>query len=282
MLLKQMSAKINVYLYDEPRVKALDIALLQAYIQKNLPSFAVNVRPDIFTFAQDGLTEKEQGKALENIARKFAESKVKDISNPDNNFAPLKGEIDFEYRRLQNPTKSVFGILYDGFKFTKILQDLIREPERSLRHVHIVFTNQLVGTWDEDTQRYHIRTSVYSFPSVISTGGIVEGPAKPREYYLIKQQAKILGMTELASAEFQKSHKDEFVDYEDKRLTDVLKGYVMQAIAYQITGEAFCSDPDCRLYNAHWQSELIRAQLNGEYEYCPFHEKLIRDSRRTL
>jgi hypothetical protein len=38
------------------------------------------------------------------------------------------------------------------------------------------------------------------------------------------------------------------------------EGYALQALFYYFLGEAFCENPDCRLYNAHYQSELIRSQ----------------------
>jgi hypothetical protein len=53
----------------------------------------------------------------------------------------------------------------------------------------------------------------------------------------------------------------------------VLKGYVLQAVFYQATGEAFCDDPDCRLFNAHWQEEVLRAQRDVPYDLCPRHAR---------
>jgi hypothetical protein len=106
--------------------------------------------------------------------------------------------------------------------------------------------------------------SVYGFPSLISTTGVVEAPAKPREFYLKKR----LGIPlEVLKSEFI----GRFIDHGDPHLTDVMKGYVMQALFFHMTGDPFCDDPDCRLYNAHWQEELIRAQVDGRYEFCPNH-----------
>jgi hypothetical protein len=53
---------------------------------------------------------------------------------------------------------------------------------------------------------------------------------------------------------------------------------VMQAVIYALTGEAFCDDARCRLYDAHWQEEMLRAQLE-EPEFCERHRKMIRDLR---
>ena len=68
-----------------------------------------------------------------------------------------------------------------------------------------------------------------------------------------------------------------FVDHDDERLTEAIKGAVMQAIVYLATGEAFCDDPSCRLYNAHWQEELIVAQLGEGPEFCGRHAALFRE-----
>jgi len=113
-------------------------------------------------------------------------------------------------------------------------------------------------------------------PSLISTSGLVEAPAKPREYYLLKQQYEKLGkdLTELKA-----SFSRRFIDYGDKRLTEVAKGYVMQAVFYLLTGNPFCEDKGCRLYNAHWQEELIFAQLESEYEFCQRHTQLLEKGR---
>ena len=41
-------------------------------------------------------------------------------------------------------------------------------------------------------------------------------------------------------------------------------------------GDHYCQDMQCRLYNAHWQQEVISAQLEGQYEFCPFHQDILR------
>jgi hypothetical protein len=66
-----------------------------------------------------------------------------------------------------------------------------------------------------------------------------------------------------------------FIDYEDERLKEVAKGYAMQAIFYNLIGAPFCKDRGCRLYNAHWQEELIFAQLGAGYEFCESHTRLL-------
>lgn len=270
-----MKNQVKIYLYDEPRAKNLNATTLKTYVQENLPLHTVQARPDIFAFAQEGLDRERRAKIIEEIAEGLASVKVRNVAKAYHNFSPLKGEVNFERRRFLNQSSQVFGLLYDGFGLMDLFHGLIPKSERNLKHVHIIFTNQLIGTWDDNAGGYHVRASVYGFPSIISTSGLVEGPAKPREYYLIKQPAATLGMEEIALSEFKQKHKGEFIDYDDERLTEVLKGYVMQAVIYQLTGQAFCEDRNCRFYNAHWQSELIRAQLGGS-EFCSYHQEMLK------
>jgi hypothetical protein len=65
------------------------------------------------------------------------------------------------------------------------------------------------------------------------------------------------------------------LEHDDPRLTEVMKGYALQALFYYFLGEAFCENPDCRLYNAHYQSELIRSQLLSG-KLCERHEGMLR------
>jgi hypothetical protein len=48
----------------------------------------------------------------------------------------------------------------------------------------------------------------------------------------------------------------------------------MQAVFYALTGDPFCDDPCCRLFNAHWQREMLAAQLSRP-DFCRRHEKMI-------
>jgi len=205
---------------------------------------------------------------FDEIARKLAAIKVRQVNRNKSFVEPLGAEIEYERRKLLYSKVKSFGILYDGFELLALLSRLIPEAELSLDHCHIIFTNQLFGTWSEDDHRYHARVSVYGFPSLISTTGVVEAPAKPRDFYL-KQQ---LGVSLLTLKE---EFKGKFIAYNDLRLTEVMKGYVMQALFFHITGSPFCKNKNCRLFNAHWQEDLIQAQLTSKNDFCLQHEKIL-------
>ncbi|MBI4268167.1 MAG: hypothetical protein HY662_05215, partial [Chloroflexi bacterium] len=205
-------------------------------------------------------------------ARKIAAIRIQDVRHQiTGEDEPLYGEISFEEKRIRGETKAV-GVIYDGFRLQKVFSDLLAPAGLHLRSSHIFLTNRLFATWGEDDCRYHARTSLYGVPSVISTTGLIEAPARPREYYLLKQQYELLGKNPLGIKEQLKAN---FLDYDDERLTEVVKGYVMQAVFYNLTGNPFCPDKGCRLYNAHWQEELIFAQIESEFEFCPYHARIL-------
>ncbi len=253
----------KVLLYDEGTNQALNIGEIAEYLDKKLDRVEVEVRESPLHSLEDKISD---------YAGKFASIK---IQNPVERMSfgqePLYGEVEYEKRRILGKTKA-FGVLYDGLELQRLYWQLIPGEERHLEFVHIFFTNRLFATWEEHDRRYHARVSIYGIPSIISTTGAVEAPAKPREYYLLKQQYEMVKKDLL---ELKDRFRGRFIDYEDERLTEVIKGYAMQAVFFSLVGNPFCEDKGCRLYNAHWQEELIFAQLGGEYEFCPQHKSLV-------
>jgi len=49
----------------------------------------------------------------------------------------------------------------------------------------------------------------------------------------------------------------------------------MQTLFFHLTGNPFCKNKNCRLYNAHWQEDLIQAQLTSKNDFCLQHEKML-------
>jgi len=258
---------MKIFLYDGSKTEALDIKEIAHYLKEKLGEAKVEAKGDFIVEATKGMDDSCLGK----LACEIAGCKVRDITNRYSDFRPLAMEVEYEKRRLRNSENRNFGILYDGFKLQAIYQDLLKEEERNWHSFVIIFTDQLFGTWDEDDRRYHARVSVYGLPSLISTTGIVEAPAKPREFYLQKK----LGIDTIT---LNRRFREKFIDYDDPHLTEVMKGYCMQALFFFLLGEPFCEDNKCRLYNAHWQEEVISAQLT-QPEFCKRHQKLVDDIR---
>jgi len=257
----------ELYLYGEPSAASLDLPRIKAFLEALLP-LNIHLREGFFSF---------RGKdRVEEMALAWAMAKVR---NPmKQGFPPpLPGEVEFERSRLLS-THSAFGLVYDGFLVRELCQRLLPREESGLSHMHLIFTNQLLGTWEEG--RYHIRTGVFGFPTLLSTMGAVEGPARPREYYILKQQFAALGMGDVASVKLEQEFRERALVHDDPRLTQVMQGLALQALFYHLTGEAFCPEKTCPLYNAHWQEEMLQAQLKGEL--CPHHQEELRRLRSGL
>jgi hypothetical protein len=218
-------------------------------------------------------------KDRDSVSKKLVETKVFDISDPKKLYDPFPVEIEHEKERISDPHKKVAGMLYDGFRLQRLFRELLEKTESSFKHLHIIFTNRSIATWDSGDGRYHARTSVYGFPSIISIPGIVEAPAKPREFYIQRKALVASGMArEVVEEELKEKFRDRFIDYEDPRMTEILKGYVIQAFFYHIMFEPFCKDKNCRLFNAHWQEDMMHAQLE-ESEFCERHEGILERMR---
>ncbi len=262
---------MHVFLYDEGSAGELNMGEIAGYLGQRLGA-KVEVRgnPFVSSLPRDIIPE---------VAREIASAKIqhpeKKISGRQN---VLYAEVEYEKRRILGKTRA-FGVLYDGLHLLRPFGEIIGGGKSGRDFVHIVFTNRLFATWDDGNKKYHIRTGLYALPSLISTSGLVEAPAKPREYYLLRQQYEKLGQH---LAELNDRFRGRFLDYGDERLTEVAKGYAMQAVFYSLTGEPFCQDRGCRLYNAHWQEELIFAQLASGYEFCPVHTELLRKARHSV
>lgn len=268
----------EVHLYDEGTAPTLRAAEVAAYVTELAGCSEVRVRG---SFLLEHSTEEQWPE----IARRLAGLKVMDANSPWRERQPAHGEVEFERRRLAQGDRGPHGVVYEGFGLQVMMREMVaanRTPGAPGRagcatvtsdRVHIAFTNRLVATWSDDL-RYHLRTIILGIPAIISTSGLVEAPAKPREFYLAQQQLGPAGQSEYALALVKDRLRGRFLDHDDPRLTEVVKGYVMQAVAYQLTGEAFCEDPHCRLFNAHWQEEMLTAQIGDSH--CARHQAWLR------
>ena len=115
---------------------------------------------------------------------------------------------------------------------------------------------------------------------MISTSGIIEAPAKPKKYYRLKQDLLRQNVTTIDDF-VPDEIKEKYLKYDDLRLPEDIKGYVMQAVFYHVFSEPFCPEPNCRLYNAHWQEELLQAQFT-EPEFCTKHQELLASINEGL
>lgn len=259
-----MASLSAIHIYDGSRTDIISYESIKKYIQTLLPSVSIDIRE-----------EKALLGNTNNSARLFAELRLRDIYRGITDRSTSQAEIEYELRRLNDRSNKTHGILYDGVMIAHYLSDNIVENENNLAHLHIYVTNQLMGSFDDGDRRFHARYAIFSYPCIISTTGIVLAPARPREYYVIKQRLKNLASDEIFDTMVKEQMKGRFIDYDDERVNDCLKGIVLQCIFYQLKGFPFCERRDCRLYNAHWQEELIVSQTLPESGLCPEHYEFI-------
>lgn len=253
----------------------MDWKELQLFVQEKVGDAAkVDLRKRFISL----LIEKEMD--VDFIANQFFATKVFDVSDPKKTYDAFPVEITHEKKLILESSEKGPVMLYDGFKLLKLFRELHSESESNFKHLHIIFTNRSIATWDSGDGRYHARTSVYGFPNIISMSGIVEAPAKPREYYVLRKALVASGMArELVEEELKSKFKGRYIDYDDDRMTEIVKGYIMQAFLYHTTFKPFCEDKNCRLFNAHWQEDMIHAQLKGK-DFCERHEGILEEIKK--
>ena len=148
----------SIDLYQEGDLRGLGVEDLGRYlVDKTRIPFRLH--GNIY----QGLPEE----TMEAVAKEYAGIKVKDPGKRFTSGVPLQAEIDYEKRRIRDPNWRIFGILYDGIWYQKIVSELIDKGELDFNRCCILFTNQLFGTWDRDNRRYHARVSIYGFPHLI-------------------------------------------------------------------------------------------------------------------
>lgn len=265
----------RIFIYQEPRNPAFDAAEVACHVGGMMPLVDVELLGPLLEERVDRLRPDERRRMLDQAAMAIADARIRDpmATGGRKPKEPLPGEVDFERRRLENRQSGVFGILYDGHEMARLYGSLLSRDELRLGNAHIVFTNQLIGTWEEADKRYHARTIVCGSPAIISLAGLIEAPAKEKGYYLARRSSEMLGLAEEEKMELAREFAGDSLEHDDPRLTEIAKGYAMQALAYWLTGWPFCEDEDCRLFNAHWQREMLRAQLAGGYDYCNYHRE---------
>jgi len=256
----------KIILYKEPAISEIDIKQLTNFLEDNF-SFKVEINENIFKAFN-----------LKNI-NQLSNIRVTDIKNPFSTHKSTDNDIEFEKKlcydsslmntttKIENAEKISQVYMYDGFELQKILRRFNYNNET----LHIIITNRLTCTFDENDRRYHARAVICANPAIISTTGIIEAPAKPKEYYFEVMALKTQG---LGIESVKEKYKNKFLDYNDKRLTKILEGYILQIIFYNITGESFCENVECRLNNAHWQKDLLFTQLKIN-KLCEKHKEIL-------
>ena len=248
----------KIILYDEPSVPEIKIKDLAEFLNRK-----IKVDTEIRGSFLNHFNVEQK------IITKIASGRILNLYTPFERHKPTIDEIESEQEGERFTRDNI--ILYDGFELQNVFTEIIPKSEQSSDIFHIIFTRRLTCTFDYNDYRYHGRAVICSNPSIISTTGMIEAPAKPREYYL-KLYEKLSQGLNLDS--IKNEFKGKFLEYHDRNLNLVVRGYAMQAIFYYLTGQAFCESKECMLYNAHWQEELLHSQIQVG-SLCEHHENIM-------
>jgi hypothetical protein len=244
----------EVVLYRAPTTEA-DADALAGWLRERVDA-GVSVEPRFLDEHAD-----------DDLARAFAEARVVSPSERETGNTML-GIVRYEERALEHPERAG-GVIYDGLAVQDALRRRLPEAD-GLDTLHLPLLDRVVGTWGEHDGRWHKRVTVLGWPAVVSVPGLYEAPAKPEQYYKEKQKHALIAGDAPPRELLENEVEGEFLVADDPRTTEALKGYVLGAYHYLETGEAFCEDEDCRLYNAHRQPGVVRAQLRDP-EFCDEH-----------
>jgi hypothetical protein len=250
----------KIILYDEPTVPEIQLKKLEKFLDKTF-TIEIEIRKNFFQNSSN------------NIFKKIAGTRIFDLKKPFEKHTPTEIEILIEKENKDMSEKEVMT-LYDGFEFQKIINEFIPINENRIDVLHIIFTNKLTCTFDETDFRYHARALIGSNPTIISTTGMIEAPAKPKKYYL----ELMTNFSQEKIEDIKKKYKGQFLEYHDSQISEIAEGYLLQAIIYYETGEVFCEHKDCRLFNAHWQEDLFLSQLENK-KLCKKHLKILKELR---
>ena len=260
----------KIFLHDEPAVQEIQISNLKNFLLKTF-HVDVGIKECIF----NNLDVKD--------VEKISSCRIFKPKVPFEKHLPNKQEIDFEKSvckdtklmektiMVEDAKKIEDVVMYDGFELQNIIYDVITKNDSEPNNLHIIFTNRLICTYDTADSRYHGRTVICSNPAIVTTTGMIEAPARPREYYFEAMKYKMQG---LDIQDIKKKYSEKFLDYHDNRLSKISEGCLLQAIFYYMTGDVFCDSLDCRLNNAHWQKDLLYSQLKIG-KLCNKHQALL-------
>ena len=168
----------------------------------------------------------------------------------------------------------------------KLLENLLQKDEQQqqqeliFKKLKILITDILLCTFDDTDWRYHARSLICGNPTLISTSGIVEGIAKPLDYYykLYFFREKDRDIVD----ELKRDYNRQFINYNDPRINDIIVGLVLQSLFYFInSGDPFCEDRNCRLFNAHFQDDIIRINIKDK-KICQRHKFLLNKYNESL
>jgi len=258
----------SLHLFDGTGSAATGVDALASFAGSLLARTRVESHGDFVEYCLERCRPDSREDVADEISLEMAAARVTGPAGSRATAAPPAHVVAYERRMLSRKPPRPVGVMYDGLGFCSAYASLRERAGVAPEEPVIVLTDQLFGTLDEGDVNYHARVAVFADPCLISTAGLVQAPARPRDHYIGRQ----LGLDGAG-----RDAEGRWLVPGDPRTTEMLKGYVAQALFYFLTGEPFCGERGCRLFNSHWQEELLASQLEGGSDFCVRHERFLSE-----
>lgn len=258
----------SIYIYDAPDAIGLDIRAIGHYLADLFPTVSVETRTDFFTWHL-GQFDLEQVEVLAaELAARLQEREVHDLVAPDRRgeFAPM------------TPDEHDLGVVYRAGPLQDVMRALIPAAERGPAALHLVFMTACIGRFVAGESHLQLQIVQHGEPAIVSTTGLVEAPALPREYAFRRAQLLGFGLEE-AAEELDGRFAEAALGHGDTRINRVATGIALQAVFQRGFGEVGCADPSCPLHPAASHDELCRAHLSEHSRLCDRHARMIIAAR---
>lgn len=260
----------SIFIYDAPDAIGLDIRTIGHHLADLLPEVQVETRTDFFTWRL-GQFDLEQVEVLAaEVGARLEEREVHDLVAPDH-------RREFE---PEPPEERDLGVVYEAEPLQAVMRTLIPAEERGEDILHLVFITQCIGRFVAGESHFRLQIVQHGEPAIISTTGMVEAPALPREYAFRRAQLLSFGMDE-AAEELDGLFAEETFRHEDPRINRVATGIALQAVFQRACGEVGCSEPTCPLRLAATHDELVQAHLSDDSRLCDRHARMLIAAREA-
>ncbi|MFH1421246.1 MAG: DUF6775 family putative metallopeptidase [Planctomycetota bacterium] len=241
--------EMNIYRQEQSLLP--DVSVVSNFIKNFAPWLKVKVKKS----PVDSIKDKSLQKTA---AEKFAQARILDADIFNLNDNPFPVEVQFEERLLRKESAAMSAALYSGVALSDIYRSFLPNREYSdFTKINVFFTDRLIAT-AEGKGGAHIRYALFNVPVIISIPGLVYGPAKSRNYYLMKNALSTGTAPSIATVYSKKAIANEFLEKDDSRLTHISCNSCAQALFFHLTGNPFCRHKSCILFNAHTQVDLLR------------------------
>ncbi len=230
---------------------------LAHWLAARLPHAHVVVRSDYLTHQLGRFTDAQRDTLVAELSEQLQGAEVDNLVRPE----------ERQMLPALPPQERGLDVVYEAIALQTLLGLLLDPAEAKLSQLHIMFTANYLGGWRENESHLLLRAAVLGTPNIISTSGLVESLELPRQYHFMRQQLAVMGIEESVDDAFA----DQTLGYGDPRLNEVVKGYLMQAVYYRLTGETGCMDPACRLHLAPTHRATMQTQVLGRPGLCEHH-----------